>query len=143
MKSGLGAFMERPTSVKGLSTALQIPFVDVLLACRFCLHFLTYIDKACFDEWPLTLQWINGCAFGCCLLCLKKCCYLEKALYFNRNLTESELLNLQLNLKGIGVRCGSCMKTLTDSEKDYCVKTNNLYLARFKIRGTCGLCCLC
>lgn len=132
--------MARPTTVKGLCRATGAAFVDFLLPCTFCSRFLTNLEKCLFDAWPLQLQWKDGCVFGCCQKCIRQCGYLERTCYFQRQLSETEVQNLEGQLTESLVRCQGCLKTLQLPEKKVCCAAKDLNVIRGQVRGYCDLC---
>lgn len=132
--------MALPTTVKGYSEAFNVPFVDCLIACKFCLRFLTNLEKAAFDAAPFLLQWTDGCVRGCCQQCIRKCGYLEKAIYFERQVQKQELEKILTQLTEVLVRCQICMRALTVPEKRLCCSEESLIRVRGRVRGLCALC---
>ncbi|AAL86453.1 E6 protein [Felis domesticus papillomavirus 1] len=132
--------MARPSSVQGLCAATGAAFADLLLPCSFCLRFLTSVEKSLFDAYPLQLQWKQGCAFGCCQSCIRKCALVERACYFQRKVTDSEVAGLLERVREACVRCGYCMRALGPPDKIQCCLERDLDLIRGKVRGRCGLC---
>lgn len=128
----------RPLTVKGLSLQLGISFTDLLIPCCFCQRFLTNVEKSLCDSAPFNLRWKDECVFGCCQSCIRHCGRLEQACYFERQLSETEVKNLDLNL--FWIRCQWCMRTLTLQEKQICGAEQSLSLVRGRVRGRCGLC---
>ncbi|AAX86612.1 E6 protein [Lynx rufus papillomavirus 1] len=132
--------MARPSSVQGLSAATGAAFTDLLLPCTFCLRFLTSVEKALFDAYPLQLQWKSGCAFACCQSCIRKCAQVERNCYFERQMTETELVGLLSRVEEALIRCGYCMRSLKPGDKVRCCVEHKLDVIRGQCRGLCGLC---
>ena len=60
----------RPLTVQQLSDKLTVPVVDLLLPCRFCSRFLTYLELREFDYKNLQLIWTEeDFVFACCSGC--------------------------------------------------------------------------
>ncbi|AAX86619.1 E6 protein [Puma concolor papillomavirus 1] len=132
--------MARPSSVQGLCEATGAKFSDLLLPCTFCLRFLTSVEKALFDAFPLQLRWKGRCAFGCCQGCIRLCAQIERRFYYERKVTETELCGLLDHPEAACVRCGFCMRRLGTCDKVRCCFENDLDVVRGQVRGRCGLC---
>nr|QZE11844.1 MAG: early protein 6 [Ailuropoda melanoleuca papillomavirus 5] len=133
--------MERPSSVRGLVSFTKTPAIDFLLPCNFCLSFLTNLEKALFDLWPLELLWRNGCAFGCCQRCIRLYGRQERAHFFERQISGQELKEkFGADLSKIFARCECCLKKLTEEEKLQCDIENLFIIVKGRVRGKCNLC---
>ncbi|ASH99069.1 E6 [Ailuropoda melanoleuca papillomavirus 4] len=135
--------MARPTSVKGLAALTGVPLVDFLLPCHFCKRFLTNIEKLRFDESPLRLLWREGCAFGCCLACIRLCSKIERSCHKKKHTNCRKIKEkFGKEILEVGIRCSACYKRLHSREIQKSANNQRLFEVRGKVRGFCDLCYL-
>ncbi|AHL83542.1 E6 [Enhydra lutris papillomavirus 1] len=132
--------MPRPTSVQGLAKSLNIPLIDLLLACKFCLTFLTNIEKLKFDDANLRLLWRGRRVYGCCQCCLRLCSKIEQTLFPQTFLSAQAFHYLETHTSKVPARCGSCYSPLTREEYFSSGITRKLRVVRGTLRGDCNLC---
>ena len=129
-------------SVRDLSSALRIPFIDLVVPCNFCLKFLTNAEKLLFDYFDLHLIWRDNFVFACCQCCARHVSLLEFMLYYQESFEVSEVEELLSQpLVNIGLRCVTCTKKLTVSEKLAVVSAGErIHKVRNKFKAKCSLC---
>ena len=133
----------KPFSVQQLADTLCIPLVDILLPCRFCQRFLTYIELVSFDRKGLQLIWTQeDFVFACCSSCAFATAQFEFSNFYEQSVCGWEIEIVEQKPVGdIIIRCKFCLKKLDLIEKlDICYKEEQFHKVRRNWKGLCRHC---
>lgn len=133
----------KPNTVRLLADTLAIPLVDVLLPCKFCGRFLTYVELVSFDYKGLQLIWTpEDFVFASCASCLYATAQYEFMKFYESCVTGKNIEEVeQKSIGNIPIRCRFCLKLLDLLEKlDSCYKHQQFYKVRGNWKGLCRLC---
>lgn len=133
----------KPLTVQQLADTLCIPVLDILIPCRFCTRFLSYIELLGFDYKGLQLIWTEeDFVFACCSSCAHATAQYEFTRFYEHSVNGREIEIVEQ--KGIGevvVRCQYCLKRLDLIEKlDVCCKHQQFHRVRGNWKGVCRHC---
>lgn len=135
--------LQRPLTVQQLSDKLTVPVVDLLLPCRFCCRFLTYLELRQFDYKKLQLIWTDeDFVFACCSGCAFASAQFEFQQYYQVTLYGREIEQEEQRPVGqIYMRCQYCLKSLDLLEKlDICCSNQPFHKVRDHWKGRCRHC---
>lgn len=137
-------FMEpRPLTIQHLSDKLTVPIEDLLVPCRFCNRFLTYLELRQFDYKFLHLIWTDeDFVFACCGGCAFASAQFEYQQYYQGTVYGREIEQLEQKPIGdIPIRCQYCLKFLDLIEKlDICCLNQAFHKVRNHWKGRCRHC---
>lgn len=130
-----------PVILSDYCSYFDIPFFNLKLKCLFCKFYLSLIDLADFYEKDLRLVWRDKCCFACCPKCLRLSAAYEYNHYFVCSVTGTTLEFMQKkSLKEITIRCLSCLRKLSYTEKIQHSQQERFCLVRGHWRGWCRFC---
>ena len=134
--------MERPRTVQVLSRHLEIPIEDLLVPCKFCERFLTYIELLQFDYKQLQLIWIEDLVYALCSSCAYASAAFEYKNYLEGTVKGREIEQVtQQSVGFITIRCIYCLKHLDLLEKlDNCARHQQFFKVRGNWKGLCRHC---
>ena len=133
----------RPLTVQQLSDKLTVPVVDLLLPCRFCSRFLTYLELREFDYKNLQLIWTEeDFVFACCSGCAYASAQFEIQQFYQLTVYGREIEQEEQRPIGqICIRCQYCLKSLDLIEKlDICCFNQPFHKVRNHWKGRCRHC---
>ena len=133
----------RPLTVQQLSDKLTVPVVDLLLPCRFCSRFLTYLELREFDHKNLQLIWTEeDFVFACCSGCAYASAQFEIQQFYQLTVYGREIEQEEQRPIGqICIRCQYCLKSLDLIEKlDICSFNQPFHKVRNHWKGRCRHC---
>lgn len=133
----------RPLTVQQLSDKLTVPVVDLLLPCRFCSRFLTYLELREFDYKSLQLIWTEeDFVFACCSGCAYASAQFEIQQFYQLTVYGREIEQEEQRPIGqICIRCQYCLKSLDLIEKlDICCFNQPFHKVRNHWKGRCRHC---
>lgn len=133
----------KPYSVRELADTLCIPLVDILLPCRFCQRFLTYIELVNFDRKCLQLIWTDeDFVFACCSSCAFASAQFEFSNFYEQSVCGWEIELVEHKAVGdITIRCKFCLRKLDLLEKlDICYRQQQFHKVRRNWKGLCRHC---
>lgn len=133
----------RPLTVQQLSDKLTVPVVDLLLPCRFCSRFLTYLELREFDYKHLQLIWTEeDFVFACCSGCAYASAQFEIQQFYQLTVYGREIEQEEQRPIGqICIRCQYCLKSLDLIEKlDICSFHQPFHKVRNHWKGRCRHC---
>ena len=133
----------RPLTVQQLSDKLTVPVVDLLLPCKFCYRFLTYLELREFDYKHLQLIWTEeDFVFACCSGCAYASAQFEFQQFYQITVYGREIEQEEQRPIGqICVRCQYCLKFLDLIEKlDICCLNQPFHKVRNHWKGRCRHC---
>ncbi|ATQ38133.1 E6 [Betapapillomavirus 2] len=133
----------RPLTVQQLSDKLSVPVVDLLLPCRFCSRFLSYLELRQFDYKHLQLIWTEeDLVFACCSGCAYASAQFEFQQYYQTTVYGREIEQVEQTAIGlIYIRCQYCLKALDLIEKlDICCLNQAFHKVRDHWKGRCRHC---
>lgn len=134
--------MDHWETVEDTARARGCRVIALTVPCNFCKRALTNIEKCFFDGYGMTLRWVGGNPYACCLPCLRLCARIEFALHLVRYTGAQALAREQgRDLCTLPVRCRSCLRPLSWSEKARLQEQDaSLGIVRGRLRGICELC---
>lgn len=133
----------KPKSVKELADRLAIPLVDLLLPCKFCKRFLSYIELVSFDFKRLQLLWTTeDFVYASCTSCLYATAQYEFIKFFEATVIGRQIEIVEQKPVGeIPIRCRFCLGLLDLIEKlDICARHKEFHKVRNNWKGVCRLC---
>nr|QCQ84420.1 E6 [Human papillomavirus 38] len=135
--------LPKPQTVQQLSDKLTVPVEDLLLPCRFCNSFLTYIELREFDYKGLQLIWTReDFVFACCSSCAYASAQYECQQFYELTVFGREIEQVEQQTIGlIVIRCQYCLKCLDLIEKlDICCSHQAFHKVRGNWKGRCRHC---
>lgn len=138
--------MERPPlhSIGAYADYLHVDLADLCISCFYCLRFLSFLDKVLFNHADLGLYCKDGICYAACQPCIKSTAKLDFLLYYQHfTSTQGAEAVFGGSFPDLQVRCWSCLRQLTRTEKEDVVsRSGDVALVRNGLRARCTLCIL-